>query len=60
MSSGKAAAPAAGSPTVVKNQGTGILGRYKKLPQPKNIEEYKAIESGKQYIHPDGSIKVKP
>jgi len=58
--SGKAAAPASGSPTVVKNQGTGILGRYKKLPQPKTVEEYKAIESGKQYIHPDGSIKVKP
>ena len=60
VSSGKAAAPASGSPTVVKNQGTGILGRYKKLPQPKNIEEYKAIKSGEQYIHPDGSIKVKP
>ena len=60
VSSGKAAAPAAGSPTVVKNQGTGILGKYEKLPQPKTVEEYKALKSGKQYIHPDGSIKVKP
>ena len=58
--SGKAAAPASGAPTVVKNQGTGILGRYEKLPQPKTSEDYKTVKSGQKYIHPDGSIRVKP